>query len=347
LTRNVEIVRTGEIDEGIVELGRTAFGKSRKLYRDYLEWKYLHNPYRQDPLLYVARDRRGRAIAMRGFYGARWSTPAGVVDIPCADDFAVAKEHRRSGIAAELMRYALADLTGRGVQHVVNASGGQVTVLQSLASGWKSIVMVDPLDRPVPPSRLGETWAYVRAAGRPHHRALSSRDGSEGVTASPDPDALAELSSASSGGGAVQHVRDAAFFRWRYANPQREYRFLVFESEGRVTGYLVIGSQRPRADTLPLYFADWEGESDAIRHGLLERGVELYGSSTIRVWAGSARRETRSYLEQLGFEPTQHELRARGLPCVLFRALDGHDAEETETLERAPWDIRLIDSMHG
>jgi GNAT superfamily N-acetyltransferase len=338
LTRTVEIVRAGEIDGTIVELGRTAFGKPRGLYREYLEWKYLHNPYRAEPLLYVARDRRGRAVAMRGFYGARWSTPYGLMEIPCADDFAIASEHRTSGIATELMRSALADLPEHGVQYVVNASGGQVTVLQSLAAGWKSLGGVDPLDR-AGQGRNGFTFAR-RARSSPR-RALEALGKVDGVAASPDALAMAALAETTSGVGRIRHVRDPAFFRWRYANPQRDYRFLVVDGADGSNGYVAVGLQRPRPDTLPLFIADWEGDS------LLAHVVEICSSVTIRVWAASVSADTRSLLDRLGFEPAQPELRARGLPCLLFRPVGSHDPEVTAAIEGSIWDVRLIDSMHG
>jgi len=342
----VEVIRIDEID-AVVDLGRRAFGRPRGLYREYLEWKYLRNPYRTDPLIYAARDRDGHVVAMRGFYGARWSTPAGVVDIPCADDFAVARAHRTTGVASALMRFALADLPSRGVSCVVNASGGRITVLQSLAMGWKSVLAVDPLDRSVSRSALGKGLAYVRHRTRPLRRSLAALDGADGVTSTPDPDELAALATPPLANGSVRHVRDAAFYRWRYANPEREYRFLRSESEGRLNGYLAIGSQRPRPETLPLYVADWETESAVICSELLERAVDLSGSDRIRVWAASVSEEARSQLERLGFEPAQHELRAHGMPCVLFRSVDPDDADRAATIERSTWDVRLIDSMHG
>lgn len=344
---NVDVVRVDEIDDDLVDLGHRAFGRPRGLYREYLEWKYLRNPYRTDPLIYVVRDDKDRVVAMRGFYGARWETPVGIVDIPCADDFAVARAHRTSGVASALMRAALADLPSRGVTCVVNASGGRITVLQSLAMGWKSIVAVDPLDRPVSRSTFSEGLGYLRSRVRPLPRSLAALDGAEGVTSTPDPDGLAALATSPVADDTVRHVRDAAFYRWRYANPQREYRFLLSESEGRVTGYLAIGCQRPRPDTLPLFLADWAGESAGICSQLLERAVELCGSDTIRVWAASVSAEGRSQLERLGFEPAQHELRAKGMPCVLFRSVDPADAGRAATIERSTWDVRLIDSMHG
>ena len=163
----------------------------------------------------------------------------------------------------------------------------------------------------------------------------------------PDADELARLAGRTRTRSTVRHLRDAPFYRWRYANPQREYRFLVVESEGRIAGFLAIGRQRPRSDTLPLYIADWEGESPQIRSGLLERAVQLCGSTPLRVWAASASHETRSLLDRLGFEPAQSELRAQGMPCILLRVLDSEDPDVAATLARSTWDVRLIDSMHG
>ncbi len=336
---SVDVVRLDGIDDEVVALGATAFQRQPALYRAYLEWKYLRNPYLLDPLIYVARDTQGRAVAMRGFYGARWRTPSGDFDMPCADDFAVAAAQRTTGVARELMRSALADVATRGVQYVVNASGGRATVLQSLAMGWKSVLAVDPFERPVARLRRG-----LQALQR--RRSLAFLDGTAGVTAMPDASELADLACRCEIRSGVRHVRDAAFYRWRYANPEREYRFLVAEANGRITGYLAIGLQQPRATTLPLYFADWEAETPAVERDLLERGVALCATRPIRVWAAGVSAETRSQLERLGFVQAQLELRAQGMPCILVRDLTSN-ASGAGAIERADWNVRLIDSMHG
>ena len=126
-------------DRRIVELGSASFGVDAQEYREYLEWKHEQNPYSPEPLVYAALDENERAVGMRTFYGTRWSTGGGETDIPAADDFAIAPAHRHSGLATSLMRSALSDLNKRGFEYVVSTSAGQVTALQSLAVGWKSV----------------------------------------------------------------------------------------------------------------------------------------------------------------------------------------------------------------
>ena len=101
---------------------------------------------------------------MRGFLGSAWETPAGRVVIPCAEDFAVADQHRNTGVAGAIMRFALSDLEERGFDYVLNTSGSQVTVLQSLAMGWKSVGPMEPVMRLSWLGRVGDLG--VDAAGR-------------------------------------------------------------------------------------------------------------------------------------------------------------------------------------
>ena len=70
----------------------------------------------------------------------------------------------------------------------------------------------------------------------------------------------------------------------------------------------------------------------------------------VRAWTASLGAEEKSLPTQLGFEPTQLDLRARGMPCVLLKKLSEAGIWSiggTPALDSSHWDIRLIDSMHG
>jgi hypothetical protein len=51
-------------------------------------------------------------------------------------------------------------------------------------------------------------------------------------------------------------------------------------------------------------------------------------------------------LTDRGFKPSDPELRARGMPCVLLKRLEPH-GPNVVPVDGRDWDIRLIDSMHG
>jgi len=137
-----------ELKEQVVELRRDTYLDDFPESRRYLEWKYERNPYITEPIFYLALY-AGRVVGMRGIYGTCWHTGESgePVVIPCADDFAIARSHRDTGVVGRIMRVALDDLARRGFAFVMNASGGRVTVLSSLAMGWKSIGAMEPVAR--------------------------------------------------------------------------------------------------------------------------------------------------------------------------------------------------------
>ena len=144
---------SAELLEPVIALYSEVFGRSPQECRDYLNWKYWRNPYIDEPLLFLARDASGSVVGMRGFYGTSWQIAGQPVVIPCADDFAIAAAERDKGLMTVIMRTALESLARRGFQYTINASGGEVTVLQSLAMGWQSLGPMDPVTRMTPLER--------------------------------------------------------------------------------------------------------------------------------------------------------------------------------------------------
>src|SRR5262245_35605196 len=218
--------------------------------RAYFEWKYERNPYQREPLVHLALA-EGRVVAMRGLCGARWEV-GGVpepLDWPCATDLVVAPGHRNQGLFAKLSRAALDDLAARGSEYVVSLSAFHETRLLSLASGWRSVGSMAPAGRrrwhaalarrvqgTLARHRLAWRFADARPFGAPAGVAFARLDrigrrriGSGGIVSvaqAPRPEAMADLVTQLGHDGRVRHVRDAAFFAWRYANPLQEYRFL-------------------------------------------------------------------------------------------------------------------------
>jgi GNAT superfamily N-acetyltransferase len=371
----IEIVTGRQQMDRIVELGSIAFEVDAGAYREFLQWKHEQNPYSREPLFYVALDANERAVGMRTFYATRWSTGEGEVEIPAADDFAIAAEHRHTGLATSLMRSALDDLDQRGFEYVLSTSAGEVTALQSLAMGWRSVGAMEPAERnplrrraPLAvrrrvPHRIRPLLRSFRRRGNPGRarsgfEALDAAGGRRSVergatvvvTSSPNAEALADLESRLPRDGRIRHVRDSAFFRWRYANPAREYRFLLYEVEAQLEGYLAIARCRYLGSATPLLIVNWAGTTPEARAELLECALARCGTSDIRVWTASLPPESKVLLARSGFRPAQPDLRARGLPCVLLRKL-GESGEwllgGAPAVDPTRWVLSLIDSMIG
>ena len=116
---------------------------------------------------------------MRGFYGSAWEagTPTRQMPVLIADDLLVREDHRNRGLVTQIMQAAFEDLRDSASSFVFNLSGHTLTVLNSLAMGWKSIGSLHPMHR-----RSNRFFHPLR-------RRLSRT----GTTAEPRPGAMARL----------------------------------------------------------------------------------------------------------------------------------------------------------
>jgi len=342
--------------------------------RAYFEWKYERNPYLPEPLVHLALA-EGRVVAMRGLCGAQWEA-GGVpepLDWPCATDLVVEPGHRNQGLFAKLSRAALDDLAARGREYVLSLSALHETRLLSLATGWRGVGSMAPAGRlrwhaPLARrvrhtlARLPLAWhlAGAQPFGAPAGRAFARLDrigrrpacggGVVGVARAPRAEAMAELVARLGHDGRVRHVRDAAFFAWRYANPLQEYRFLFLDGT-RLEGYLVL--QRYRSDygnRLRVNLVDWEASAPAVGAALLATAIAGAAPPELAAWTATLPPERAALLQQQGFSPIDGHLTRRGLPGVLIRAVrdatPGSDwrLAGRSLLDLRHWDVRMVDS---
>lgn len=347
--------------------------------RRYFEWQYEENPYFRDPILYLARS-DGRIVGMRGLLGASWQAGPnpGPVVMPYPDDHIVVEDKRGSGIVTLIMRAMLADAQARGYDFLCNVSAGLVTTLASLAAGWKRVGPMEPVARSHQPGRLAR-WSRLAVKQSEQLKRLSRRRGGgpdsadafrrldragKGpgaergteitVAESPRVEAMAALVERMGHDGRMRHVRDVAYLTWRYRHPLRDYRFLWHETAGLLDGYLVVRRYRdPQAPPLRADIVDWEATEDPIASVLLDRVTEWGQFSQLGSWTVTLPETRLRMLAAAGFEPTDLDRRARGLPGVLVIAVGRRDPEAEwvlngrRLLDLAQWDLRQIYSMHG
>ena len=345
----------------------------------YLEWKYESNPYADEPDIYLAFH-HDELVGMRGFYASQWETgvPARQWPVLVADDLLIREDHRNLGLVTRIMKTAYADLRDSKSRFLFNLSGGKLTVLGSLTMGWRSIGMLRPMGlrssgyalRRAVGLRLGRLpylWRYAngrvvfgRAERRPFDRLDRARTPFATkagpvveIDARPRPVAMAALIERIGHDGRVRHVRDAAYFDWRFGNPLCEYRFL-YVGENDLDGYLVLKRSIAGLGPAPrVSIVDLEAISDGVRAALLEAAVNAGAFSEIAVWTGTADIRLVQQLRAMRFTGIDTELTALGCPCFLVRSID--DAcppeawrlGEARLLELAAWDIRMLFSMAG
>lgn len=369
-----EIVKyTPELKRPLVQLQTHLWSGELALNDAYFRWKYEENPYLREPLVHLALC-DGQVVGMRGMCGSLWQVgaPPETFVAPYADDLVVAPEHRNQGLFTRIMRTALDELAGRGLDYVFNLSASRVTSLGSLATGWKSAGGVGPVCRRSQRdvvrrgvrTALARTRRFVstplfapvdrRGLFARLDRAAARLRKYGGVSLSRDarPEAMANLVARLPLDGRIRHVRDATYFAWRFRNPLREYRFL-YAGDDRLDGYMILQCRRGgHGSSLRVSVVDWEGTDAPIRQALLD--AALTGAfAELVTWAASLDADTRDLLHRRAFTSIDQADTARGVPGILIRPVRD-DALRTDwtiggrrLLDLANWDVRMLYSMHG
>jgi GNAT superfamily N-acetyltransferase/acyl carrier protein len=375
----IGIVRySAENAEQVARLQTRLWSPDPALNLQYLRWKYTENPCGDGSDIYLAFDQR-ELIGMRGFYPSWWEChrERKRFDILVADDLVLRDDYRNQGLVSQMMQVAIEDLQTRGREYVFNLSGGVLTVLGSLAMGWRSAGQFEPTRRLSwqvslrtalgnQVSRLPYFWRLAdslkalpgaeRAPFAELDRAAGSNVVEHGrklrISRKPKPAEMAALISGLPYDGRIRHVRDESYLAWRFRNPLREYRFL-FAGESQLDGYLVLHHSIAQTTNRRVSIVDLEANDARTRHALLDAAIRLGRFSELAAWLATLDPGTARDLQKRGFRPADAHLTAHGCPCVLVRCTDDARPPETwsmhgvDLLEFGNWDLRQIYTMAG
>jgi len=161
---------------------------------------------------------------------------------------------------------------------------------------------------------------------------------------------MAELSRTIGSRGRVRHVRDRAYFEWRYRNPLAAYRFL-FWGGASLQGYLVLErSLSNLMDRVVVRISDWEAADRGIRATLLKATIQWGRFRELAAWSQAQPEGTADLLVTEGFAAHKERLsRQRSALLVqLTRAGANGDAfrlHGVDLLDLSNWELRLIDAL--
>jgi GNAT superfamily N-acetyltransferase len=329
----------------VAALQRDLWSPDIELNGAYLDWKHHQNPYIREPLIYLAFVDE-QLVGMRSVFGTRWEVgePSEPLTLPYADDLVIDPAFRRRGVHQQIMRFALDDLDRRGYRYVINLSASPVTRRTSVLMGWRNAgAMMDVQRRPTRRT-LMDLLASQSSSLTTWRRARRRQYGAIVAQATPLPDEMESLVNRLPTDGRLRHVRDRTYFRWRFRNPMRSYRFL-YAGGDRLDGYLVL--QRPLDGDDRVSIVDWEAASDSVSEELLSAAIDDAGFSVLCAWRSGASPAVARLLDRYGFSP------AASSKSILVRSVRSADLDERWTLAGRPlddanqWDLRMIYSMDG
>jgi GNAT superfamily N-acetyltransferase len=383
MAANYEIVhyRPG-LKNQVIELQTHLWSPEPSLNKAYFEWKYEQNPYNKEHLIYLAIH-DGKAVGMRGFFGVRWEcgVPAQRFTSLYADDMVIAPEHRGRGLMAKIMTSAFEDLAARGYDYVFNLSAGPATLHSSLSMGWQNAGWVRPMHRQSwlnalkynAPPRMKKVLSFagrlvgidIRRLKKPlrtldtveseQSSRTAEHPSSIAIEKTPRCSAMAELVERIGSSGRLCHVRDSEYFRWRFENPLRRYRYIYWE-EDRLEGYIVLQEQvGENVDRNLLNIVDCEATGATVLEHLLQVATTIFAHDReLRIWSATLPQSTIALLRNHGFRTVKPPTdMTTPLPAILVRPVAGYPLNREWTLggqrllDLASWEMRMLYSMHG
>ena len=122
--------------------------------------------------------------------------------------------------------------------------------------------------------------------------------GTLSVSLEADAPAMAELASTVAIPGLIRHVRDSAYFAWRYKSPKMDYRFIYWR-DTKLRGFLVLQKARGNAEIVRI--ADWEVENEQILKRLFRVAIDSGKFASLTIWSAALSEEMVSFLSDSGF----------------------------------------------
>lgn len=375
-----------DVDGSLSDLLELLWSPDAALNDRHLDWKYRQNPY-AGSAVYVAKI-RGRVVAMRGVYGARYIGADGEPEVPviCTGDLVIAPDCRGQGVFGQIMSAMVAGVKAAGFELLFNFTPNAKIRAASLAAGWKGPKEIrrfrrPPLIRDITTGyssrarRLGERFPALRqfvATGKEalernrgpignvaraltrwnafstFDKNLGTRDGIH-FARDPRPGDMGALLSRTETDGRIRHVRDEAFFRWRFASPMNNYRF-VYGGESSLDAFVIFHARHFPIHGKIARLADWAGATTEDRARVMTAASEAMPDCPIEAWVSSLAEADRDVLRRLGFveippsHPGEYAAGVLALPLSRTMQVERPLLGRRDILDIDAWNVRLLDS---
>ena len=324
--------------EAVCQLRSDVFGGSLEDNLAYMRWKYLDNPYLDEPILHVVFD-GDRLVAMRGCYGAAWMIPNRPTPwvMPAVGEVAVAEEYRRTRAFLGLKDFSNDDLAERGFTVGIGLSATPLSRRMGERDRWHFVSPYRMVRRSERRSLVER--GSVRVLGRkgrlPIDRLESALHRGERSLVRLSTEDASERCTDEAGPHGIHHVRDDAFFAWRFDNP--------------LMRYLVVGTARNDACIVvqtvgggTFSVIDWAGDAESVL-ALIADVTAVSGGVRMQTWSSWLPDDLVRGLGDAGFSLAEDEsergLMVRGHTDESDLIVDGHDLSDADA-----WGIRMVAS---
>jgi GNAT superfamily N-acetyltransferase len=273
--------------------------KNLQCREEYFKWKYADNPNTEDSLGIVALH-KDRVIGFRGYFATRFEIPEKTKDliVLVPGDTCVHPDYRRKGLSVLMGNLAMDTFSG-AYKIFLNMTTTVPSLPGYLKMGFQPIAKKAYLSQYTFPRFIRYLLTYKKHPPLEKGRNVSGMFGQVILSERPKPKEMAEICA-----GEMIHnqrirlLRDETFFRWRFENPFKRYRFYYFCHDSGIKGYVVIGLSHNHQRGYILDFADTDGRSVVflLRHMIQNKHFDM-----LSIYHFSVSDEFREKLADMGF----------------------------------------------
>lgn len=367
---NYKIVRHDPLyDDQICELEKEIWSPDLTVNKSYLQWKYFDNPLTDSPKIYMALH-EGKVIAVRGMYETRWQLGKSAESFIalCAGDLVIHREYRNRGLYTKLMNFVMNDLYGLGYRYLFSFSAGPPNLINSLATGWKSIGRIRTVHKEFYPAPIVKKLMsrntikkFITRIIPTKHPKTPARDfkiyealkynkkipPQIKIDKDPRSDEMTRLVRNLIADDKIVLTRDEKFYSWRYRNPLSNYIFLYWYDDV-MKGYLVAQTPLYRYGSMVNYnVVELEAADSAIKMELLKALSSLLGYRSISIWSNMLGEDVYRSLLSKGFKEQNPVKSVADFTQTVLVRTTGVPNEEIKfrgvnLIDMNSWDLKMI-----
>lgn len=287
--------RTSDRD-AYLALFETVFGETHG--PDWFEWKYQENPYTDYIPIFVA-EQNGDIVGARSFFALELLVNGEPHLALEPSDTMVHPDHRGRGLLPRMTTAAIETYTESDASLCFNFPN-DITLPHNLRHGWETVDTIPTYYRIHDLQALvsqNTEAAWPSVAGRLGNPVVSGYYRLAELRSNPDSDhtvrshksvPVATFSALGNRGqeDVIEAHKDAQFYRWRFDNPDWEYRAYTASSKDEPVAGIVVGesidggvSTAKITDLVP---ASGTAPTDALA-SILSRVIRDYGETAILV----------------------------------------------------------------
>lgn len=273
--------------------------KDLQCREEYFKWKYIDNPNTEYPLGIVALH-KGRVIGFRGYYATRFEIPAKSKDliVLVAGDTCVHPDYRRKGLSVLMGDLAMDTFSGT-YKIFLNMTTTAPSLPGYLKMGFQPIAKKAYLSHYRFSGFLRYLMTYKKQPSLENRKITLGTFDQVILSDRTKPEEMAAICTRETTlRQRIRLFKDERFFRWRFKNPFKRYRFYYFRQNSGIKGYVAIGLSPNHQRGYILDFADVDGESVVclLRHMIQNKHFDM-----LSIYHFSVGDEFREKLKDMGF----------------------------------------------